>query len=403
MNMKHLFVGIDISKDKFDAAICDWKGRSVFGPKEYAQDQTGMEQLKTDIEIYSKEMRTDILLGCESTGIYHLPLVEFCDRNGLKIRVFNAIELKKYHKSRVRKTRNDSIDAMTIAKAMVIEGDFPDEFKISPEVKTLRQLTRVRTRIADQISTIKRRIDKDLDIICRGYTKLFSNIMYPSSIAVMKKCIQLTRPFDRSENELSEILKVARHPDPAGKAKEIRAVFDKAVIPDGYLESCVLEIKFLIQQYELLSEQKEALEERIVRLVSNFNTQIMTINGIGETNAGIILGEIGSIEKFDDVDELVAFSGLDPSVHDSGNFHSVSKHISKRGSPYLRTAMYLSAVSAIRCNPVCKAFAERLKNKGKKNKVIIVAVARKLLTIVYSVLKNNKPFFVPKSIVITET
>ncbi|MCI0480825.1 MAG: transposase, partial [Candidatus Dadabacteria bacterium] len=187
------------------------------------------------------------------------------------------------------------------------------------------------------------------------------------------------------------------------KARELKETFQKAIKPAGYLEPCVLEIRQQIQKYELLAEQEKALDERIERLVKELESPILTIDGIAETNGGIILGEIGSIERFDNVEELIAFAGLDPAIHDSGNFQSTNLHISKRGSPYLRSALYMSALVAMRCNPVCKAFADRLRSRGKKNKVIIVAVARKLLTIVYSVLKNNRPFFVPRSITEAET
>jgi transposase len=398
MEKRIICVGIDVSKSKFDCAVADWKGKIVFGSKEYAQDRDGFISMKNDVEEVATELHADILLGCESTGIYHLSLVEFCNDNKMSIRVFNALELKKYHRSKIRRDRNDPIDAKTIAKGLVIESDFPDGIEISPEVKTLRELTRIRTRISNLSVLCKTRITRNLDVICRGYVNCFADIMCPSSIALIKKCVQLTKPFQRTERDLAEILKEARHPEPVEKAKEIQAVFDKAVIPKGLLEPYVIEIKVLLDQHELYQEQLEKLEERIERLVENLDTPVKTINGIGKVNAGIILGEIGSINRFSNVDELVAFAGLDASVRESGQYEAQTRHISKRGSPYLRSALYMSAVSAMKCNPVCKAFADRLKKKDKKKKVIIVAVSRELLTIIYSVLKNNRPFSVPKYI-----
>ena len=393
-----IFVGIDVSKHKLDCAFRDWKNRELRAPSSYFPNREGLEEMRNDIENLARMTRANVIMGCESTGIYHIPLREFCDKEDLVLRVFNGLELRKYHGSRIRKTRNDPIDADTIARALVVENEIPDRVDIPKELKTLRELARVKHRLVENIALNKIRVRRDMDIIARGYSRCFKHILSAGSMAVLKSSVQLTRPFNKSEKELEKVLRKARHPRAAEKAKEIKAVFDNAIRPEGTLEAVIIEIRNLIKQYELMAAQLVKIEKRIAYLVEKSKTPILSIPGIGKTGAGIILGEIGNIERFKTVDSLVAYAGLDPSVKASGQYESQNRRISKRGSPYMRFALYNSAIIAMRHNPVCKAFAERLKAKGKKPRVVIVAVARKLLTIVYSVLKNNKEFYVPKGL-----
>ena len=171
-----IFVGIDVSKHKLDCAFRDWKNRELREPSSYFPNREGLHEMRNDIEILARMTNSNVILGCESTGIYHLPLREYCDKEDLDLRVFNGLELKKYHGSRIRKTRNDPIDADTIARALIIENEIPDRVEIPRVAKTLRELARVKHRLVENIAMNKIRIKRDLDIIARGYSRCFTDI-----------------------------------------------------------------------------------------------------------------------------------------------------------------------------------------------------------------------------------
>ena len=158
-----------------------------------------------------------------------------------------------------------------------------------------------------------------------------------------------------------------------------------------------MELHMLIQQYELLKQQVCRIEKRIENGVKEIDTCIMSIPGIGTLTAGIVLGELGNLGRFDNHNQLTAFAGLDPSIKESGR-SSKTGRISKRGSPMLRQALYRAALSASRVNPVCQQLYLRLRAKGKHHKVCMVAIARKLLHIAYSVERNHRDFYVPEYI-----
>jgi transposase len=125
----------------------------------------------------------------------------------------------------------------------------------------------------------------------------------------------------------------------------------------------------------------------------------MTIPGIGKTLGAVILGEIGDIAKFDSPKKLVAFAGIDAIVKQSGEFEGTENRMSKRGSPYLRRALFQAALVACvgkNPDPVLLAFYQKKLAEGKHHNTAVGAVARKLCNIIHSVLTNNRPYEVRK-------
>ena len=109
-----------------------------------------------------------------------------------------------------------------------------------------------------------------------------------------------------------------------------------------------------------------------------------------------ILSEIGDIYKFDSPRKLVAFAGLDATVTQSGEFEAAHNVMSKRGSPYLRKAIFQSALIASFKDPVLSVYYQKKRAEGKHHLTCVGAVARKMCNIIYAVLKNNQPY-VPKA------
>lgn len=122
------------------------------------------------------------------------------------------------------------------------------------------------------------------------------------------------------------------------------------------------------------------------------NQVITTIPGIGNILGAIIISEIGNISRFDSASKLVAFAGLDVSVKQSGEFIGTQNKISKRGSPYLRRAIWTAASRAAFCDPVLSDYYQSLRTRGKHHLTAVGAVARKLCNIIFAVLRDNKPY-----------
>jgi transposase len=117
-----------------------------------------------------------------------------------------------------------------------------------------------------------------------------------------------------------------------------------------------------------------------------------SIPGIGDATIARLLAFVGDVGRFSGAKALAAFVGLNPTVHESGSSVKGKPHLSKKGNATVRRALYMPAIVARQHNPVIKAFAQRLKKAGKPNMLIIGAVMRKLLHIIYGVLKSGQPF-----------
>ena len=176
----------------------------------------------------------------------------------------------------------------------------------------------------------------------------------------------------------------------AEQIKEIAANSFGIVLEYG---SMGLLIKQYMEHIRYTEKQIAELEEKISELYSHFDTQLTTIPGIGTILAATILSEIGDISRFSSAAKLAAFAGIDPTVKQSGEFTATHNHMSKRGSPYLRRAIWQASTLAVIHDPALKAFFEKKRAEGKPHMNAIGHVTRKLTNIIFAVLRDNKPYY----------
>jgi transposase len=159
-----------------------------------------------------------------------------------------------------------------------------------------------------------------------------------------------------------------------------------------------LVVEQLHAQHALLLDQIEQLKRAIQGHIDHFpdlkrqRDLIASIPGIGKLTAAKLMAECRSLTEFEDVRQLVAFAGLNPAHHESGTSIRKKTQISKTGKASLRAALYMPAIVAKRRNPILHAFAQRLLDKGLCKMAVITAVMRKLLHLVFGILKSGRPF-----------
>src|SRR5699024_3441217 len=153
-----------------------------------------------------------------------------------------------------------------------------------------------------------------------------------------------------------------------------------------------LQIKLLLEQIKLIENHLKTIEKTMIEISNRQTHFLTTITGISDVTACVVLGEIGSISRFERPEQLVAFAGLDASVHQSGDFNSNKTQLSKRGSTYLRRALLQAAYVASNHDPALSIHYQKLRNRGKAHGTAVGAVARKLTHIVFAILRDNKPY-----------
>lgn len=176
------------------------------------------------------------------------------------------------------------------------------------------------------------------------------------------------------------------------KAEEIQAAAATTFGISYAREAFAFQIKQIIEQICFSEQQLEQLEAQIADILRRTNQVIATIPGIGETLGAVILSEICDIHRFETPAKLVAFSGLDVRVNQSGEFTGTRNKMSKRGSPYLRRAIWLAASRAAFCDPTLSDYYQSLRTRGKHHLTAIGAVSRKMCNILFVILRENRPY-----------
>lgn len=386
-----LICGIDIGKFKHEACLIDETGRQIAKSLRFANTTEGARKLLDYFNGCNPEKEV-IVIGMESTGHYWLSLYSFLFDQGFQVNVINPIQSDAIRNLFLRKTKNDAKDSFLIAETIRI-GRFSSTKLAEEDILALRQLCRHRTDLVDYISDQKRKIIGVMDRIFPEYQHLFSDMFGKTSVELLSKAVTPEEILEIPTEELCAILKSAsrgRFGD--SKVEEIRNAAKNSFGITIASSAFSMQLRQLLEMIELLERQVEELEFEICDYMDGMDSCIMTCPGVGKVLGAVILSEIGDISRFSEAKKLVAFVGIDPSVHQSGEFSGTQSSISKRGSPHLRRAIWLAAIVAAFHDPVLSAFYQKKRAEGKHHYTAIGAVARKLTLVIYAVLRDNKPY-----------
>lgn len=383
------FLGIDIGKNTHVASLLDEKAKIIFKAYSFANTLDAAEALLVKLEPYKDSLE----IGMEATGHYWLSLYSFLTEHKFIVHVLNPIQTDGWRKGiEIRKRKTDVIDSVLIAD-LIRYGDFLETSLADEDILSLRNLSRFRVYLVNSVSDLKRKAIAVLDQIFPEYASAFSNVFGQTSKELLKS---LSLPSDYENLSATKIEEVLSNITQKKKAsKTISTLSDKARRSFGIAfckDSFAFQLKLIIEQICFIEEQISSVELEIEQLMSKLGTNIKTIPGVGSVIGAVILGEIGDIERFDNPSKLVAYAGLDDSVSQSGEYESSSGKLSKRGSPYLRKALYMAAQRAEFCDPVFHAYYEKKRNEGKHHLVATNAVARKLCHTIYAILKKDIPY-----------
>jgi len=385
------YCGIDIAKYKHEASVIDASGKALLDSISFSNSKDGCEKV---LALFEKLGVTSasVVVGMEATGHYWLSVYEHFSSLGYDVKVINPIQSEAFRKMYIRQTKNDSKDSFIIAQIMRF-GQYSSTTLSDENIIALRQFSRYRLALVDSCSDCKRRIITLLDQVFPEYAKLFSDTFGVASTELLLNCQTPEDMLVVSTEKLTELLKKSSH----GRFGEAKAVEVKIAAKNSFgvsfaKDAFSFQIKQLMEQLVFIENQVKDLEAEISILLNEVSPVITTISGIGDTLGAIIVSEIGDIHRFDAPGKLVAFAGLDVKVNQSGEFSGTKNKISKRGSPYLRRAIWLAAGRAAFCDPVLSQYYKSLRARGKHHLTAVGAVARKMCNIIFVILKENRPY-----------
>ncbi len=362
--------GLDVHKSSISGAIL--KADGTFTTNQFSTTIEGLLALKE--WIVSNQCERVLM---EATGVYWIPVYSVLEPH-VEVHVVNPLFIKY-----VPGRKTDTLDSVWIGE-IALNGMFKASYIPPRNIRELRELTRTYRKLIDERTAHKNRINK---IFVRNGIRLsdvLSDIFGKSGMIVINGLIE-GRPIDQT-------LKLIHNSRVSKKKDEIkRAICGEISENDLFVIrqsiECISQHDYQIAQYE----------DRILKNMTpdKGNVEILvSIPGIGFTIGSSILAEIGNISQFDNSKQLVSWSGLSPAVYESAG-KTAHGHITKRGSKYLRTMLIEAAQSIARGKPNrLKHFFSRIQSR-KGYKKAIVALARKLLSIIHHLLSNHEKYVEP--------
>lgn len=382
------YVGIDIGKRKHAVRLLDEDGKDVGKVETIANDADGFSRLQS---VFG-DVGDSVFIGLEATGHYWLALFSFLTELGFEVTVLNPLQVCAYRRSGIRKRKTDSDDARWIADYIRIggRGATPDDSK---DLAQLREITRFRASQVRQIGECKCNIIRILDRIFPEYERLFSDVFIKSSRALLAEAVT---PEDFAEFDLTELSallsKASRGRFGMDKARDVQSAANRSIGVAFLGEPLKVEARYLLDQLDLLEQQQQQLDEWIKEAMTSLDKYLTTIPGMGVIGAATILAEIGDVNRFDKPEQIVSYAGIDPTIFESGQFKATDNHMSKRGSPALRLALWQASFRVIKYDPQLKAYYQRKRDEGKAHGTAMGAVSRKLVHRIYIILKEQRPY-----------
>jgi len=387
-----IYIGIDVAKDKHDCCIVDSDGVIINDSLRISNSREGYELLYSTIlsALPNKDI-SNVKIGLESTGHYSANLQNFLHAKGFKLSILNPLATNLFRKAQtLRKTKTDKTDALVIAK-MLFSDDTKSYSPVSYQIQELKSLTRHRYRLIGYRSKLKLSITRLIDIIFPELPKHLWSIHQSSSYSLLS---ELPSPKDVANCHLTKLTNILSKSSKGKYGKDKATALKEAARQSigTSTRSLSFELQQTIRLIQSVQVEIDALDLQIKEIVTEIDSPIMSIPGVSYTLAAIILSEIGDIEKFSSPAKLLAFAGLEPSTYQSGKYSASHTPMVKRGSVYLRWAILIASRTVSMRDSTFSEYLSKKQTEGKHYYVAMSHVAKKLIRVIFYLLKTNTKF-----------
>lgn len=384
-------VGIDVSKDKHDCFIFSSEGEVLSDVFTIPNTMDGFHSLLQQIWKCSNS-QDKIKVGLEATGHYSYNLLGFLMDNGLATYVLNPLRTNLYRKSlSLRKTKTDRVDARTIASMLLSDEGLKPYSDAAYHNEELKSLTRYRFDKVKERAKLKGSIARLVCILFPELEKLVPSLHIASVYALLEEFPGARQVAAAHLARLKALLETASK----GRykrdiAQEIREAARNSIASRMPAKS--LELQHTIRLIRELDAEIHEIEAEIEAMMDEIQSPITTIPGIGCRMGAMILAEAGDFSRFDSPDKLLAYAGMSPSTYQSGQLKNCYPHMEKRGSRYLRYALYNATKYVCLWEPTFAAYLAKKRAEGKHYNVAISHAAKKLVRLIFAMEKSRQPY-----------
>jgi transposase len=380
------FAGIDIGGERHAVAVVNEGGTVLVKSAFFGEDAAGYQQVR---DLLGDPH--DCVVAMEATGHYWRNLFAFLAGQGFMVALLNPLRTRRFAEEELERTKTDSVDALGIARFAAQKRPVPTP--VADEVTAeLRELVRLRTRYVDEHSDRMRQLHRGVDL---GFPEFTRHVRMNTVLATTILARYPTaRSFANvSVRKLAHLAYDGRH-----QVGEVlaRALIETAEISVGshHSEAYQLQVQNTCADMEVLRDRVKQLDQEIEGKLQEHEVGklLTTIDGVGVRTAACLIAELGDPSRFRDAAALASYVGVVPRLRQSGKRAFSGARGLPLGNARLRYRLWMPTLVAVRKNSWLRAHYDRLLAAGKRPKVALVACMRKLLTAVYSVARNRRPF-----------
>ena len=386
-----IYVGIDVAKDKHDCFITNSDGEVLFKAFTITNNLDGFNDLYQKIETVMKDI-TKVKVGLEATGHYSYNLLGYLIDKGLPTYVINPLHTNLYRKSlSLRQTKTDKVDARTIASMLMSDVNLKSYSDISYHNEELKSLTRYRFDKVKERAKLKSSVSRLVCILFPELEKLVPTLHMASVYAMLSEFPGAKQVADAHLTRLTNLLSESSK---GRYGKETAIAFRNAARTSigSNMPAKSLELKHTIKLIRELTSDIDEIEREIKLIMDEINSPILGIPGINYRMGAMIIAEIGDFNRFDSPDKILAYAGLSPSTYQSGQLDGAYSHMEKRGSRYLRYALYNAAKYVCHWDPTFAEYLAKKRAEGKHYNVAISHAVKKLVRVIYHLEKTNQQY-----------
>lgn len=385
-----ILVGIDVAKDEHDCFIMNSEGEVLAKSFTILNNKEGFDFLYEKIQSVSSS--DNIKVGLEATGHYSYNIIGFLLNKGLATFILNPLHTNLYRKSlSLRKTKTDKIDSKTIAMMLLSDVSLKSYSDISYHNEDLKSLTRYRFSKVEERAKLKTSLSRLAQILFPELEKLVPTLHMTSIYQLLEEFPSASAIASVHLTRLTNLLSKASkgHYD-RETAIKIRDAAKNSIGSNMPAKS--LELKHTIKLIRALTIDIGEIEAEISKMMDKIASPITTIPGIGNNMGAMIISEIGDFSRFSSPDKILAYAGYSPSTYQSGKLDNCYAHMEKRGSHYLRYALFQATQRVCHLDSTFSAYLAKKRAEGKHYYVAISHAVKKLVRVIFHLEKTKQAF-----------
>lgn len=386
-----IYVGIDVSKDKHDCCIVNSDGKILADVFTIQNNMDGFKLLFQRLKSVAPDLNK-VKVGLEATGHYSYNILSFLLDKDLATYVLNPLHVNLFRKSTsLRQTKTDRVDARTITTMMMSGVVLTSYTAMSYRNEDLKSLSRYRFDKVQERARLKQSVSRLVCILFPELEQLFPSLHIASVSALLSELPGARQIASCHLAHLNKLLLTAsRGRYGHDKAIEIRDAARKSI--GSAMSAKSLELQHTLRLIRELDAEIDEIENCIKQIMDRLAPPIMTIPGISYRMGAMILSEIGDFSRFSSPDKVLAYAGLSPSTYQSGKLENVHAHMEKRGSRYLRYALYNAAKYVCYWDSSFSDYLAKKRREGKHYNVAISHAIKKLVRLIFALQRSGQVY-----------